>query len=102
MKKFIEFVGNASTTAVLDGKRIGQNVSVAAYESGDGVVCYLESGGSPVRGVNPQYFKSANEFADWKYTLAETGPLFSAAINTFGASTSFSKADDYEDDFYGR
>ena len=84
--KFIEIVGNASTTGRLNGKRLGNNVSVSAYQDGENIILKLESNGSPVRGVkplamNPEQYENFKEKQDRHLMLR--------AMDLFGCETAF-------------
>ncbi|MEI7252821.1 hypothetical protein [Pectobacterium versatile] len=46
MKKFLENVGNASTSVSFNGKRIGYNVNAVAYTDGDKIIIDLETNGA--------------------------------------------------------
>ena len=87
MKKFIEFVGNGSTSAMRNGKNLGYNVSVARYSDGDKVILTLESNGSRVRGVS-DIIMTSDQFDDFYYKNDNT-PLFARAIHLFNAETMF-------------
>lgn len=41
MKKFLEIVGNASTSVELKGRYIGHNVNAVAYVDGDNITIQL-------------------------------------------------------------
>lgn len=51
--KFIEIVGNASTSASLDGKSLGHAVNACAYDNGNGVTLKLESNNMTIYAINP-------------------------------------------------
>ncbi len=85
--KFIENVGCASTTAWIDGKRIGDSVNAAAYENIDGnVVLRLESNGAPVRGVKAV---TMSYDAYCEFTAEQRVPLFIRGITLFNADTAW-------------
>ena len=86
MKKFIENIGNTSTTVRLNGKYLGHNVNASAYAAGDGIHVYLESNGSIIKSVSPKVFNSLSTYSDWKYNISESRCLFAAAIESFGAT----------------
>jgi hypothetical protein len=85
--KFIENVGNASTTAWRGGRKIGYRVNAAAYQDGDNIVLKLESNGSPARGFNS--ITMTQEQYD-KFCEKQHKPLFLRAIELFGVETSWS------------
>ena len=90
MKTFIENIGNTSTTASLNGKVIGHNVNASAYSLKDGsVAVYLESNASIVNKAGKMTFKDDVDFEKWKEDISENKELFLAAIESFGATTSF-------------
>lgn len=49
MKKFLENVGNASTSVSFNGKHIGYNVNAVAYSDGDKIIIDLETNGAKWR-----------------------------------------------------
>lgn len=84
--KFLEIVGNASTTAWLNGKRIGYNVNATAYLDNENVVIKLESNATAVRGVVP-VIMSVAEYEDFK---SEDGRnLMLRGLDLFGCTTAF-------------
>jgi len=90
MKKFLENIGNASTTAFFDGKKLGHNVNAAAYILKDGTInVYLESNGIARYFAGKKTFANVSEFEDWKGSISENKELFLAAIESFGATTAF-------------
>lgn len=89
--KFIEIVGNASTTGWLNGKRLGQNVSVAAYQDGDNIALKLESNGSAVRGVKPVVM-TPERYENFKEK--QDRHLMLRAMDLFDCETSWPKQDD--------
>lgn len=95
MSNFIEYVGNASTTAWLNGKRLGHNVSVAAYKDKDGIKLTLETNGSRVIGVK-NIIMSTEKYDE--FCNSNESRLFIAAIELFGAKTAWSKDDDEDYD----
>lgn len=88
--KFIEFCGNASTTASLRGVRLGHDVSVAVYQQDDqSVSLQLESNGSRVKGVSD--IKMTNDdYANFK-SEAGFNNIMIKALELFNVKTSFSK-----------
>ena len=90
MKKFIEYIGNASTSASLDGRFIGSDVAAAAFydnESETTVSVYLTNHGSRISSINPIDFENLEEYEDWVWDLKDSSAraLFAAAIEKFGA-----------------
>ena len=87
--RFMEFVGNASTTASLNGKRLGHDVAAVAYvNASDDVVIQLESNGKKVKQAEA-ITMSPEDFDIWKSDHQDN--LFVHAIELFGATTSFRK-----------
>lgn len=84
--KFIEIVGNASTTAFRGNVKIGHNVNAAAYEHNDNVVLKLESKGMPARGFNSIEMHQ-DDYAD--FCKNQGRPLFLRGIELFGCKTAF-------------
>lgn len=80
--KFIEYVGNASTTASIDGVKIGRSVSVAAYSSGDEIVLKLENNGARIPYI--KNIKMTQEQYD-SFCEKQSRALFARAIELFGA-----------------
>ncbi|EHD21797.1 MULTISPECIES: hypothetical protein [Brenneria] len=82
MKKFLEIVGNASTSVELKGRYIGHNVNAVAYVDGDNITIQLESNGSRVRGVSA-ITMSKEEYEDFRQP--QSRKLFVRGIEMFGA-----------------
>lgn len=80
--KFIEIVGNASTSAKLGNKYIGHNVNAVAYTDGESVILSLESNGSRVRGAT-NIKMSKDEYES--FCEKQNRPLFVRGIELFGA-----------------
>lgn len=81
--KFIENIGNTSTTAWLGERYLGHNVNAAVYRDGGEIVVKLESNGTPVRGVAP-IRTTPEEYAT--FCEPTERPLFVRAIELFGAT----------------
>ena len=81
--KFLEIVGNASTSAILNKKYIGHNVNACAYTDNGEIVLKLESNGVAVRGINFKRF-SLDEYENWKEEN-KARPLFVRGIELFDA-----------------
>lgn len=87
--KFLEIVGNASTTAFLDKKKLGYNVNACAYQTEDGQIkLVLESNGETVKGI-PAKFMTQDEYQMFKD--AGNNNLFKRGIELFGARTIFTE-----------
>lgn len=83
MMKFIENIGNASTSAWLGKRYLGRNVNAAAYRNGNEIVVKLESNCTPVRGVAAIHTTPENYAA---FCQPTGRPLFVRAIELFGAT----------------
>lgn len=91
--KFLEIVGNASTTATFNKKVLGRNVNACAYETSDGKIqLVLESNGSPVKGIPElkSITMSKEEYQRFK-DLHSSKDLFIRGIELFGARTAWSE-----------
>ncbi|TCL06895.1 hypothetical protein [Sodalis ligni] len=84
--KFIEIVGNASTTAFRNGKNLGHNVNVSAYENGDNIMLYVESNGSRVNQIRGKSLSRA-EYED--FCEQNRRNLSIHALNSMGCTTVF-------------
>ncbi|MFK8258321.1 hypothetical protein ACFL9S_11095 [Erwinia sp. AnSW2-5] len=80
--KFIEIVGNKSTSATFKGRKIGHNVNAVAYEDGDNIVIRLESNGAWVKYASQKVVtkEQYNEFCK-----QQDRPLFVRGIEAMGA-----------------
>ena len=88
--KFIENVGNMSTTATRNGKNLGCNVNVAAYQASKAsVVLRLESNGEAVSGV-PGIIMANEEYNALKSLQSKT-PLFIRALEIFECRTAWNQ-----------
>lgn len=82
MKKFLEFVGKASTSAIFNGRKIGHAVCAAAYSDGDNIILQLESNGSRVFAAAPITMTKDEYDA---FCEKQSRPLFVRGIELFGA-----------------
>lgn len=62
--KFVEILGNASTTVFLNGRKIGHNVNVSLYSQKGSFILRLESNGVKVRGVD-NIRMTHDEYESW-------------------------------------
>jgi len=95
-KTFLEFVGNASTTAWYGTRTLGRYVSVAAYENETGsIVLCLENNGTKVKGIPPMVVDRATYECFKDNVEAASGrPLFIRAIELFGATAYLDRRED--------
>ncbi|MEL7628720.1 hypothetical protein AAGW04_06905 [Pectobacterium aroidearum] len=81
-KKFLEIVGNASTSATFNGKLIGHNVNAVAYEDDGEIIIQLETNGSRWKQA-PEVKMTKEEYGD--FCEKQSRPLFVRGIELFGA-----------------
>ncbi|AZS56776.1 hypothetical protein C5E18_11900 [Pectobacterium parmentieri] len=79
-KKFLEIVGNASTSATFNGKLIGHNVN--AYEKDGEIIIHLETNGSRWKS-SPEVRMTKEEYDS--FCEKQSRPLFVRGIELFGA-----------------
>ncbi|MEI7219107.1 hypothetical protein WCT79_19105 [Pectobacterium carotovorum] len=94
--KFIEIVGNASTTAVMNGRKLGHNVNAVAYENGNNITLRLESNGSRVT-TAADVIMTKDEYED--FCEKKSRPLFFRGIELFGAEVMIGGKSESEDEF---
>ena len=87
--KFIKNIGNASTTAWIDGKRIGHNVNAALYANEEQHEVRLESDGKSVKGISFISFNTADEYEEWEDSKPEGLALMLHALRLFNCETGF-------------
>ncbi|QHQ14562.1 hypothetical protein GMW39_00875 [Pectobacterium parmentieri] len=81
-KKFLEIVGNASTSATFNGKLIGHNVNASAYEKDGEIIIHLETNGSRWKS-SPEVRMTKEEYDS--FCEKQSRPLFVRGIELFGA-----------------
>jgi hypothetical protein len=87
--KFIKNIGNTSTTAWIDGKRIGRNVNAALYEEKGAFIVKLENDGRSVKGVGFVTFKDESSYRSWQDNKPEGLDLMLYSLRLFDCETSF-------------
>ena len=92
--KFIKNIGNASTTASLDGRKLGHNVNASVYKKDGKFIVTLETNGAPVKGVSLEVFDSEAEYEKWEDSCPEGKALMLHGLHLFNCTTSFDRSED--------
>ena len=88
--KFLENIGNASTTATREGKKLGSNVNAASYTNkNDEVLVKLESNGIPVAAIPYVKFSSIESYNEWKDEKPKGLDMMLHGLYLFDCETSF-------------
>ena len=87
--KFIKNIGNASTSAWINGERIGHNVNAALYIEDEKHEVRLENNGESVKGVEFIAFNTPSEYGKWEDSKPEGLALMLHALRLFGCETGF-------------
>ena len=89
--KFIKNIGNASTSASINGKSLGQNVNAALYERDGKPIVQLESNGTVVKKLGSTALVSFDSFDAYDEWEDDRGgkDLMLHGLHLFGCTTSF-------------
>lgn len=94
MTKFVEYVGNASTTASYRGRQLGKNVSVAVYECGKNLILTVDVNGVTARGI-PERKITREEYEQLLAMGNNDAQRMNAALEFMGCISSLSSGNEW-------